>query len=127
MGGFMTTVGGIVAPIAVSFLAEGIHILYKKIKERDRIVRHANRHIKRTKSEWEMRLQNVTEEDPTAGELEEIRIKEKIVNKMRYYRKPRKISSRKGYSINLNYSFEVVLSSRLKTLRYLGPNLNSYL
>ena len=45
MGGFIASVGGVVAPFAVAFLAEGIHILNKKIKERDRIVRHANNNI----------------------------------------------------------------------------------
>ena len=107
MGGFMTTIGGMIAPIAVSFLAQGIHVLHKKIKERDRAVSLANRNITRTKHKWEYNMRNITEEDPTPGELEEIRTKERIMNKMKYYRRPRRISSGKGYSIKLDFSFEV--------------------
>lgn len=103
----MTTVGGMIAPIAVSFLAQGIHILHKKIKERDRAVVIANKHITKTKFKWEHVLRNITEEDPTPGELEEIKAKERLINKMEYYRRPRKISSGKGYSIKLDFSFEV--------------------
>ena len=106
MGGFMTTVGTVVAPIAISFLAEGIHMLHKKIRESDKEVARANKLITKTKTKWEQKLKNVTEDSPTAGELEEIRIKERIISRMRY-RRPRRISSRKGYSIKLDFSFEV--------------------
>ena len=108
----MTTIGGMIAPMAISFLAEGVHILHKKIKERDRAVAIANNHIIKTKFKWEHTLKNITEEDPTPGELEEIKTKERLISKMDYYRRPRKISSGKGYSIKLDFSFEV----RFKTI-----------
>ena len=112
MGGFMTAVGGALCPIAISFLAEGVHYLHKKIKERDEKVKLANHHVTKTKKKWEYNLRNTTEEDPTPGELEEIRTKEKILKKMKYYKKPMKISSRNGYSIKLDFSFEVRSYSR---------------
>ena len=103
----MTAIGGMVCPIAISFLAEGVHYLHGKIKERDKKVKLANHHITKTKKKWEYNLRNITEEDPTPGELEEIRTKEKILKKMKYYKRPMKLSSRNGYSIKLDFSFEV--------------------
>ena len=56
MGGFLTSLGGMVCPIAVSFLAEGIHIIYRKIKDRDDRVSRANREISNTKRQWQYNL-----------------------------------------------------------------------
>ena len=113
MGGFLTTIGGIVCPIAVSFLAEGIHIIYQKIKDRDKRVAKANKNIYNSKRQWEQNLKNATEMEPTPGELQEHRMKESIVAKIRKYRKPRKISSGKGYSLKMDYGFEKKAIKRL--------------
>ena len=113
MGGFLTSLGGMVCPIAVSFLAEGIHIIYRKIKDRDKRVSVANKAIYNSKRKWEYNLRNNATEKPTPGELDEIRMKEAIVAKIQKYRKPRKISSKKGYSLSLDYGFEKQAIKRL--------------
>ena len=113
MGGFMTTIGGLICPIAVSFMAEGIHILHHKIKERDKNVAIANRNISQSKYKWEYDLRKNSTDEPTPGELEEERIKEQLIAKIYYHRKPRKISSGKGYSLGMNYGFEKKAIKRL--------------
>ena len=96
---------------AVSFASEAIHLVIRKIRERDLKVKKADIEVNLEKYNWTEILNQGNEgqiRNGTPGEDQEIRFKNSIIRRMqsKKHRRPTSIGTRRGYSLKINYGAE---------------------
>ena len=96
------------APVAITLITEGIHLAVTQIRGGDHGVIRSVRELDAVKESWSqemIRTEHMT--GPTPGELQDIRIKESLIEKMEKAPKHTKVATGDGYSIVVKVNHEV--------------------
>ena len=110
--GSMVTAGTMIASTgfqALGFAAEAIHLVIQKIRERDIKVKNADVVAGVERYNWTELLHQENDEakrNGTPGEDQEIIYKNQIIRRMKKYKRPTSIGTRRGYSLKINYGAE---------------------
>ena len=98
------------APVAITLITEGIHLAVTQIRGGDYEVVRSVREISAVKESWSNEMVKQEKlKSPTPGEIQDIRMKEKLIEKMGGTPTTVKVASGSGYSIVVKANHEVYL------------------
>ena len=98
------------APVAITLITEGIHLAVTQIRGGDHDMIRSVREISAVKESWsnELMVEQEKMSSPTPGEIQDIRMKEKLIEKMSNTPTIVKVASGSGYSIVVRANHEVM-------------------
>ena len=102
------------APVAITLITEGIHLAVTQIRGGDHDLIRSAREISAVKESWSKNMLSNEEpmeqekmNSPTPGEIQDIRMKEDLIEKMSDTPTIVKVASGSGYSIVVRANHEV--------------------